>query len=173
MRSDGTSDQINLLQNKQINWSDVPSDPPKKMKKIIYVCLLLPILSFAQKQGGGRGQKIHSAKIGIITERLNLTPEQAPQFWAIYNEYDNKRGDFRKNIRQTMEDAVSLAATDDKILAAQKQLLSLRRKELDLEEEYMNKILKTITPRQFSELKRTEANFNKMLLEKLNEKNDN
>lgn len=145
------------------------------MKKIIFILLLIPILSVAQNRqgGGGRLQKIHSAKIGMITERLNLTPEQAPQFWAIYNEYENKKIDLKKTIRRTMEDAVSLAATDDKILSAQKQVISLRRKELDLEEEYMNKILRTITPRQFSELKRTEANFNKMLLEKLNEKADN
>ncbi len=145
------------------------------MKKIIYLALLLPILSMAQvRQGGGgqRLQKIQSAKIGMITERLNLTLEQAPQFWAIYNEYENKRTDFRRNIRQAMQDAVSLAAPDDKIIAAQKQVLSLRRKELDLEEDYMNKILKTITPRQFSELKRTELNFNKMLLDRLNEKGE-
>ncbi len=147
------------------------------MKKTIFILLLIPIISIAQNRqgggGGGRLQKIHSAKIGMITERLNLTPEQAPQFWAVYNEYENKKIDLKKTIRRTMEDAVSLAATDDKILSAQKQVISLRRKELDLEEEYMNKILRTITPRQFSELKRTEANFNKMLLEKLNEKSDN
>lgn len=133
------------------------------------------MLSIAQNRqgGGGRLQKIQSAKIGMITERLNLTPEQAPQFWAVYNEYENKKVELKKSIRRTMEDAVSLAATDDKIIAAQKQVISLRRKEIDLEEEYMNKILRTITPRQFSELKRTEANFNKMLLEKLNEKADN
>ena len=147
------------------------------MKKIVFILLLIPIISIAQNRqgggGGGRLQKIHSAKIGMITERLNLTPEQAPQFWAVYNEYENKKIELKKSIRRTMEDAVSLAATDDKILSAQKQVLALRRKELDLEEDYMNKILRTITPRQFSELKRTEANFNKMLLEKLNEKAEN
>ncbi len=145
------------------------------MKKLIYILLLLPMLSKAQnRQGGGqRGQKIQSAKIGMITERLNLTPEQSPQFWAVYNEYENKKIDFKKNIRRTIEEGTSLAAPDDKIISSQKQIISLRRKELDLEEEYMGKILKTITARQFSELKRTEANFNKMLLEKLNEKADN
>lgn len=146
------------------------------MKKLIYILLLLPMLSMAQNRqggGGGRLQKIHSAKIGMITERLNLTPEQAPQFWAVYNEYENKKIDLKKSIRRTMEDATSLAATDDKIISAQRQVISLRRKEIDLEDEYMAKILKTITPRQFSELKRTEANFNKMLIEKLNEKEEN
>ena len=147
------------------------------MKKIVLILLLIPLITIAQNRhdGGGSGRlhKIHSAKIGMITERLNLTPEQAPQFWAVYNEYENKKIDLKKTIRRTMEEAVSLAASDDKILSAQKQVIALRRKDLDLEEEFMSKILLTITPRQFSELKRTEANFNKMLLEKLNEKSEN
>lgn len=155
----------------------MPSDLHTKMKKIVFILLLIPIISIAQNRqgggGGGRLQKIHSAKIGMITERLNLTPEQAPQFWAVYNEYENKKIELKKSIRRTMEEAVSLAATDEKILSAQKQAIALRRKEIDLEEEYMTKILRTITPRQFSELKRTEANFNKMLIERLNEKADN
>ncbi|MDZ7934460.1 MAG: hypothetical protein U5M51_05745 [Emticicia sp.] len=142
------------------------------MKKIVFLLILMPIISIAQNRqgGGGKLQKIHSAKIGLITERLNLTPEQAPQFWAVYNEYENKKIELKKAIRHTMDEAASLASTDEKILSAQKQATILRRKELDLEDEYMTKILKTITPRQFSELKRTEANFNKMLIEKLNEK---
>lgn len=147
------------------------------MKKIIFIALLMPILSVAQVRqgvgGGQRFQKIQSAKIGLITERLSLTPEQAPQFWAVYNEYDGKKIELKKAIRRTMEEGTSLAATDEKITSAQKQVVALRRKELDLEEEYMSKILKTITPRQYSELKRTEAHFNKILLEKLNEKEEN
>ncbi len=145
------------------------------MKKIIFIALFLPYLAVAQvkKQGGQRQQKIQTAKIGMITERLNLTPEQAPQFWAVYNEYENKKVDLRKNIRRNMDDAGSLAATDDKIIASLKQVISLRKKELDLEEEFMNKILRTITPRQFSELKKTEINFNKMLIEKLKDKDNN
>jgi Spy/CpxP family protein refolding chaperone len=148
-----------------------------KMKKLVLILLFIPIISIAQNRKGGVGegrlQKIHLAKIGIITDRLNLTPEQAPQFWAVYNEYENKKIDLKKTIRKSIEEANSLASTDDKILLTHKQIIILRRKELDLEEEYMSKIIRIITPRQFSELKRTEANFNKMLLEKLNEKADN
>ena len=72
-----------------------------------------------------------------------------------------------------MKESTSLTSSDEKILSAQKEIVVLRRKELDLEDEYATKILKTITPRQFSELKRTEANFNKMLIEKLHEKEEN
>jgi Spy/CpxP family protein refolding chaperone len=145
------------------------------MKKIILILLLLPFVSLAQsrKGGGERFEKIKTAKIGLITERLNLTPEQAPQFWAVYNEYESKRIELKRSIRRTMEESSTQTASDEQILSAQKQIAQLRRKELDLEEEYSAKILKTITPRQFSELKQTEAHFNKMLIEKLKEKEGN
>lgn len=145
------------------------------MKKLLIILLLLPFISLAQpRRGGGeRFEKIRAAKIGYITQALNLTPEQAPQFWAVYNEYDSKKIDLKRSIRSAMKESTSLTSSDDKILSAQKEIVLLRRKELDLEDEYATKILKTITPRQFSELKRTETNFNKMLLKKLNEKEEN
>ncbi len=133
----------------------------------------MPLTIAAQKgNGNARQQKIQAAKIGLITEKLNLTPEQAPQFWAVYNEFDKKRLENRKNIKRTIDETNSLAATDDKIISGYKQVIALRRKELDLEDEYAVKLMKTINPRQFTELKRTEANFNKMLMERLREKVD-
>jgi Spy/CpxP family protein refolding chaperone len=145
-----------------------------KMKKItLILALLLPLTITAQKGNqGARQQKIQAAKIGLITEKLNLTTEQAPQFWAVYNEFDRKRIENRKAIKKTFDETNSLANSDDKIVSNHKQILNLRRKELDLEEEYAAKLMKTINPRQFAELKRTEANFNKMLMEKLRERVD-
>lgn len=142
------------------------------MKKItLFFVLILPIVVLAQRGGNNpRQQKIQAAKIGLITEKLNLTPEQAPQFWAVYNEFDRKRIENRRNIKRVIDEANSLAATDDKIISAHKQIIANRRKELDLEEEYSTKLMKVITPRQYGELKRTEANFNKMLMEKLKER---
>lgn len=141
------------------------------MKKItLFLMLTIPFLTLAQRGNNPRQQKIQAAKIGLITEKLNLTTEQAPQFWAIYNEFDRKRIENRRNIKKAFDEANSLSSTDDKIIAAHKQIISYRRKELDLEEEYSVKLMKVITPRQYGELKRTEANFNKMLMEKLKER---
>jgi hypothetical protein len=46
-------------------------------------------------------------------------------------------------------------------------MITLRQKEVDLEKEYMNRFLKTISPRQLSELYKTEQEFTKLLLERL------
>ncbi len=142
------------------------------MKQLIIIILAIPMLSFSQNRQGLRGErfeKIQTAKIGLITENLDLTPEQAPQFWSVYNEYQGKKFDLRRSIKRNLDESNASAATDDKIVSSQRQTLAIRKKEIELDEEYMAKLLKIITPKQYAELKRTEQSFNKKLLEKLRE----
>ena len=144
----------------------------KKMKK---ATILITILSFAlstslkAQDDYPRGkEKIRAAKVGLITNRLNLTEEQAKTFWIVYDEFDKKRAEIRKNVRQMTAESRNITTSDDKILADIKEVLSLKQKEVDLEKEYLSKFLKTINVRQLSELFKTEQLFNQMLVKKLN-----
>ena len=40
----------------------------------------------AQRRSEEEIKKIQDAKVAIITNRLNLTPEQSTGFWPMYNE---------------------------------------------------------------------------------------
>ena len=142
------------------------------MKK---VTILIAILSFAlstslkaQDEYPRKNEKIKAAKVGLITNRLNLTEEQAKTFWIVYEEFDKKRSEIRKNIRQMTAESRNITTSDDKILADIKDVLSLKQKEVDLEKEYLSKFLKSINVRQLSELFKTEQLFNQMLVKKLN-----
>jgi hypothetical protein len=112
--------------------------------------------------------KIKAAKVGLITNRLSLTEEQAKGFWVVYDEFDKKRIEIRKNIRQMTSESRNITTSDDRILADIKEIMSLKQKEVDLEKEYLTKFLKTINIRQVSELYKTEQLFNQMLVKKLN-----
>ena len=103
---------------------------------------------------------------------MSLTEEQAKGFWAIYDEFDRKRSEIRKNIRQMTAESRNITTSDDKILADLKEVLSLKQKEVDLEKEYLSKFLKVINIRQISELYKTEQLFNQMLVKKLNKASD-
>ena len=139
------------------------------------VTILITVLSFAfstslkAQDGYPRGkEKIRAAKVGLITNRLNLSEEQAKIFWVVYDEFDKKRSEIRKNIRQMTAESRNITTSDDKILSDLKEVLSLKQKEVDLEKEYLSKFLKTINVRQLSELFKTEQLFNQMLVKKLN-----
>lgn len=128
------------------------------------------MFSFSQNRQSSRDErfeKIQTAKIGLITENLSLTTEQAPQFWSVYNEYQSKKFDLRKSIKRALDEANATTTGDDKVISSHRQALAIRKKEIELDEEYMAKLLKTITPKQYAELKRTEQSFNKKLIEKL------
>jgi len=139
------------------------------MKKIVFafICTLLVSASYAQDGGH---QKIENAKIGLITNRLNLTPEQSQQFWPVYNEFDDRKKEIRKQMRKLIVETNTLTTPDEKILNNLKETLNLQQKEVDLEREYMNKFLKVINVRQLAELYKAEQMFTQMLIQRLNRK---
>lgn len=148
------------------------------MKLNVYsiVLLLLAVgLAGAPKQAIAQHdkeskEKLESAKIGMITTRLNLTEEQAPKFWTIYNDYRAKKKDMRGSFRKLKMRNVSASASDDEIRADLKEMMSLKQKEVDMENDYIKQLLKVISARQIAELYKTEHQFTKMLLEKLENK---
>lgn len=133
--------------------------------------LLAAVPAAAQTKPGL--QRIQNAKIGLITNRLNLTTEQSQQFWPVYNEYEAKKQEVRLAIRRLNAETNNLAASDERILADIREMMSLRQKEVDLDKEYMNRFLKIINVRQLAELYKTEQQFTRMLLEKLNRRDAN
>lgn len=124
----------------------------------------------AQNDLNGR-EKIESAKIGMITNRLNLTTDQAPQFWAIYNEYNGKKQELNRRVRQLNNEPSRSNLNNDQLLNGLREVNATKQKLADLDDEYMGRFLKVISPAQLAELYKTEQVFNKMLLQQLNRQN--
>lgn len=120
----------------------------------------------ASAQSGGR-QQIEAARIGMITNRLNLTTEQAPQFWAVYNEYNSRKYDLKKQIRQLNNTPGRQNVAESDVLTDLKEINAAKQKLADLDDEYLNRFLKVISPTQVAELYKTEQDFNKILLNRL------
>jgi len=137
------------------------------MRNFLFILLSALCVETAIAQEGGN-QKLDNAKIGLITNRLNLSAEQSQQFWPVYNEFDGKKKDIRKQMRRLIVETNTLTTPDEKILANIKETLNLQQKEVDLEREYMNKFLKVINVRQLAELYKAEQVFTQMLIQRLN-----
>lgn len=134
----------------------------------LFISLLL-IGGVVLAQGDGR-QKIEAAKIGMITNRLNLTPDQATAFWPIYNEYNARKQDLNKHVRQLNNAPGRQSFTDSDVLSDLKEINATKQKLADLDDEYLNKFLKVISPAQVAELYKTEQDFNKILLQRMRQK---
>ena len=75
-------------------------------------------------------EKIKAAKVGLITNRLNLSEDQAKGFWVVYNEFDTKRWEIRKSIRQITTESRNTTSSEDKILSDLKEILNLKQKSI-------------------------------------------
>ena len=138
----------------------------KRTHFLLAWCLLASAAGFAQNLQANSDQ-IASAKIGFITKRLNLTPEQAAAFWPVYNTYEDEKQQIRKSLRKLRSANTVLTTPDDELISNLKEVLNTKQREVDLEKEYLTKFLEVINPRQVTELYKSEQAFREELIRTL------
>lgn len=146
---------------------------PMRLILLTTAAMLLALTgAFAQPgKGPGAGrrlEKIEAARVAFLTNRLSLTTEQAQKFWPLYNEFDAKRRALRKRSSGRAREMATLA--DNQLQGAVDDLFAARQEELNLEKEYSVKFQKAITLRQLLVLYRSEREFTKFLLKKIEER---
>ena len=110
----------------------------------------------------GRG-RIRAAHAAYVTQRLELTPEEAEKFWPVYREYNEKR----REIRQQLRDARRSDMGETKLLDLD---LKVKQQELDLEKEYTDRLQKVISPGKVVKLRQAELDFRKLVLRQLQQR---
>ena len=136
------------------------------MKKIIIVALFFACLvSYGQSEEALK--KIEAAKIALITERLELTPEQAEKFWPIYREYSQKNREIRKNFNEARRNFDPNTASEEENKKMLEMANEVKQNQLDLERNYSQRLLKVITSRQLNNLRKAETDFREMLLRRI------
>lgn len=133
---------------------------------------LLTILSVLLLSAGLMAQttaleKVEAAKIALITERLELTPEQAEKFWPIYREYENQQKGIRQEFIELKASHDPSTSTESENAAALAKGMALREKQLNIEKTYSDKFQEVITSRQLLSLRKAEDDFKQMLLERV------
>ena len=94
-----------------------------KMKQFLLVLILFTgSISFAKAQDlrEKRTEKIQALKIAFITQKLELTSDEAQRFWPVYNRYET-------DIKQVMMDnkgGADAIDSEEKILSVKKRYKS-------------------------------------------------
>lgn len=133
------------------------------MKRILLITTFLTVLcgaSFAQLRSnfrnpdkGQQGEKLEAVKIGYITQKLNLTPEEAQRFFPIYNQYVAEIKEVNQDQRQNN---LSELEREDRIL-------SIRKK-------YNTEFRKVISAEKVNTFFSLEKDFRQMLQKELQER---
>jgi hypothetical protein len=138
------------------------------MKKIFFVliCLASVIGVFAQPKNDRVKDRVAAQRIGFITQRLNLTPEESQLFWPIYNQYTEKLQQIRSSakVEQPTEDMSE--ADIEKLIVTQ---MDRESRELELKKDYYQKLKKAISVKKIAKLYKAERDFKGELLKQLQE----
>lgn len=118
-----------------------------------------------------RLKEIKAQKSAFITTKLALTPEEAQQFWPIYNEYDDKQDALRKEMRELLKGArEDQAMTEAEASQLLEKGLQHRQKEIDLEKSYQERFKKSIGAVKTVRLRKAEHDFNREVLRKFRDR---
>ncbi len=136
------------------------------MKRIVLISIMIGLALFAKAQNG---ERIEAMKIGFITERLDLTSEEAKVFWPVYNKFTDEMKKLRLTtkgkITEEMADMPSLSdAEADKIL---NDMVNFKLNEAELIKRYAQEFKKVLPVKKVVLLFKAENDFKRELLKRL------
>lgn len=145
----------------------------KKHWTFLSILLTLIGSSFAIAQStDNKKEKIQTMKIAFITERLNLTPEEAQVFWPIYNQYQSKldelRNTHRRELSKGRENFETLSNKEVEQLIDSE--IIFKQRELDIQKEFHTKIKTTLPIKKVAKLYSAEEQFKLYLIKELKDK---
>ena len=116
--------------------------------------------------------KIKAFKIAYITDKLDLTAEEAQQFWPIYNEHEKKMEELRKQENAAIKKYIKERSDIVNISEEQaREIVTSVRKIEKLKEEQsertFNKMKRILPYKKILKLQVAEREFKRNLLRKL------
>ncbi|MEO6329528.1 MAG: hypothetical protein ABIO55_11370 [Ginsengibacter sp.] len=125
------------------------------MKKYILVIAIsigcLPFLKAQDDGGNKRGEKIQALKIAFITQKLELTSEEAQKFWPVYGQYENE-------LRAVLGD-------NSDVIDNEERILNIRKK-------YRPEFSKILGQSRMNKLFASEKEFRGILIQRLKNRNN-
>ncbi|MEZ4853723.1 Spy/CpxP family protein refolding chaperone [Flavobacterium sp.] len=139
------------------------------MKTNVALMLLLVATAFSFGQNTNeRKDKIKALKIAYITEKLNLTTEEAQKFWPIYNAFDEKQFELRHAMRKDKMQRIDDEGLNNLSEQEAQELLTQFEKNEDelhtIRKKFINEVKKVLSAKKIILLKKTEDEFNRKLL---------
>jgi hypothetical protein len=148
------------------------------MKNYLLVFLIcFSTALFAQQPPPGDGpprparERVEAMKVGFLTQRLNLTPEEAKVFWPVYNKYQDELEVLRKSRRENLVNAkMNFDEMPEKdVEKAVDSELGFRQQELDLLKKYHGQFKQVLPIKKVAKLYRAEEDFKRELLDRIKE----
>ena len=127
-----------------------------KLKITLLAIFCMMSSSLLAQRGGNvpsseKMERLKAMKVGVITEKVSLSPDQAKEFWPVYNNYEAEKSRLRANMRNKLRQ-IGREDVEKAELARQDEIFKMKEQELELEKKYRPKLLEIISATQYSNL---------------------
>lgn len=112
-----------------------------------------------------RLERLETAKIGFLTQRIDLSSREAEKFWPVYNQYQNELKALMQQRKSDMQKQNQLSANDQ----IDRQL-DMESKVLELKKRYTHEFGKMLPPEKIVKLFQAERDFKNELIKELRER---
>lgn len=140
------------------------------MKQLFTILfLLLSTLIFSQDKDE-RIERVKALRVAYISDRLNLTPDEAQKFWPVFNQFDDKQFELNREKRKLMfklrpENSSNLSDKESAELMAEDDRLET---EIQNNKKQLVKNLQGVIPNQkILMLRQIEIEFKQKLLKQI------
>lgn len=131
--------------------------------------IIFGISVFAQDIPRNAMERFNAQRIAFFTEKLRLTPEEAQEFWPVYNEYQtekNKIIEIRKELtRNLVQNQRTLS--DNEIEKIGNDYVASVIKEAELLQSYHERFKEVLPIRKVMRIYQTETQFKNYLLRQI------
>jgi hypothetical protein len=152
------------------------------MKQIIFlltlgIFLITQINVSAQRseESKKRWEKYRAEKVAFLTTNLDLTPEEAQNFWPIYNKMDKEKSEAQRK-RRELEHKVRDAGetlSDEDIVKLTREFAMTMEKEGALPNKYNEEFLKILPPQKVLKMYKVEGEFRMHMIKRYRDQRKN
>jgi hypothetical protein len=146
----------------------------KNAKSKFLILLLFCSIAIVAQEKRPMKDRVDAMKIGFITDRLNLTPEEAKTFWPVYNQYSDELEKLRKGRRENIINARENfdEMSDAELEKTVDSEITFRQSELEIVKKYHPQFKKILPIKKVAKLYKAEEDFKRKLLDMLQDRRD-
>lgn len=133
-----------------------------KTLNLLLLTLFLTVSVYAQRPDK---EKIKALKIAHITEQLDLSKEEAQNFWPVYNAYEASENEIRASFEQMNIDAKPNSISESEAKALLSKMVKLEKERADLKSKKLNELLKVLPAKKIVKLVQAEKSFKRKMLQ--------
>ena len=119
-------------------------------------------------------EQIKALKVAFITDELSLTPDEAEKFWPLFNAFEDKQQEIKKQkmkayLERSDDDSFD-KLTEKEASTMLTQMESTEDELYQTKKKFVASLKGVISPIKILKLKKAEENFNRKLLQQYRDK---